>query len=369
MHRRKRLLTIPLLFLIITYMITAAGCSSSANVKVMPMMQDRAEIKPKEHKVVIAESRTIEKYINVSALISYDQMESLSFKLDYLNLKNLYVEKDQLVEEGQLLAELDTTDYENQIAARQIDLERVQLMYDRTMNAPDMDPVDRDAELKSLDLDKEAINLDIAHLQELINEAKLVAPFAGVITSVKKVKPGEAIAGYDPIITIWKSGSIKLVSEILNPPPTTTGSTYDFDLSGIVTGMKVTLVYGSKDTRTEIPATVTRIINTDPGVEANSNRILYYPPAFQLDIKPDGDYPDKLYLDHSVALKIHTGTLEDAVVIPETLIRGFGNDHIVKVVKGDQIINRSVTIGFEDKQEGIVVITSGLRAGESVLAN
>jgi hypothetical protein len=123
------------------------------------------------------------------------------------------------------------------------------------------------------------------------------------------------------------------------------------------------------DTLAVIPATITKIINNDPGIEYNVNRIISEPPSFQVYVKPDGTFADKLYVNHTVTLRINTGTLEDVVVIPSSIIIGFGSDHVIKVVKDGKIINRLITIGYEDKQEGTVVVTSGLRPGESVLVN
>jgi hypothetical protein len=318
----KTIFKIPLYFISFSILISAAGCSFAEKVNVMPAMQYKADFEPKEHEVVIAETRTLDKFLNVDALVSYDDSEELSFKLDYFNLKAVYVNEDEPVQKGQLLAELDSTDLEYRIAARQIDLERVQLMYDKIRSGADMEPDDKNAELKSLELDMESIKLDITYIKDLISKTQLIAPFSGVITHIKDFQPGEAIQAYDSFLTIWKPGSYIVLSVILNPYEAS-GST---DLSGIVTGMQAECIFGSMNKKTEVPATITKIINTDPGIQSNPKRILAAPPPFLVSVKPDGEYADKLILDSTVTLRINTGKLEDVVVLPISAIRGFGED-------------------------------------------
>jgi multidrug efflux pump subunit AcrA (membrane-fusion protein) len=329
------------------------------------MMQNKIDFTPKENKIIVAETRTLDKVLNVNALVSYDDSEELSFKIDNCTIKTVYVNENDNVEEGQLLAELDASDLEYQIAAKQVDLKRVQLKYDKLQSELDIEPTDRKIQMESLELDMESIKLDITHIKELISETQLIAPFSGVITDIISFQPGETVQAYEKFMTIWKQDSVILISDVLNPDDVS-GS---IDLSGIVTGMKVILIYGSMDKRTEIPATITRIINTDPGVLDNSNRIIANPPTFRVYVKPDGIFADKLYIDDTVIRSINTGKLENVVVLPTSSIGGLGIDHAVKVVKCEKIITRRITTGYEDNEEDIVVIISGLRPGESIIVN
>lgn len=352
---------IPVYLISFLFLLSLTGCSSAGKVSVMPAMNNTLDLKPKERTIVVAESRTLDEFLNVKAQISYDGAEELSFKISNCKLKTIYVSKDEQVEEGQLLAELDSSDLEFQLEVRQIDLKRVQVRYDKVQNESGTEYTDRNTELESLKLDMESIQLDIDHIKEQIDKTKLTAPFSGVINYINTVQPGTMILAYDKIMTICKPDNVILESEVLNPYSS------NIDLSGIETGMKVVLIYGSKDTRTEIPATITEIVNMDPGILDNPNRILSEPPPFRVYIKPDGSYPDKLNVDRSVTLSINMRTLENAVILPKTAIRGYGQDFLIKVVKGEKVITRRVTTGYQDNEEGIVVITSGLLPGESVL--
>lgn len=363
MKKSMRMLSkLQLCFVSILLLTAAAGCSSAGKANVMPAMKVTADFKSKAQKVVVAKTRTLDQYLNVPALITYDRKAELFFKINHCNLKAFYVNTGDSVEKGQLLAELDSADLEYQITARQIDLKRVQLKVDRIKGESEMDSSDRITQLKSLKLDMESIELAITHLKKQVSETKLVAPISGIVSDIKGIQPGTMVQAYDKLITIYKPDSLKLESDILNPYEES-----DTDISGIVTGMKVLLIYGSKDTYTEIPATITEIINTDPGVSDDPNRILSAPPPFKVTVKPDGLNADKLSADRTVTLRIKTRTLENVVVLPWKALRGYEKDHLVKVVKGDKVITRSVTTGYESKEDDIVVIKSGLLPGESII--
>lgn len=349
-------------FILFIFLISLAGCSSK--VRVMPAMQNKFDFTPKEHEVITAETRTLDKFIDVPATIAYEETENLSFKIDGCRLKGVYVKKDDLVEEGQLLAELDTSDLEYQIAERKIDLERLQLRYNKFESDPSMEAADKDTELEIIKLDMESVNLDIDRIKGLISKAQLIAPFSGFIADIIEINLGQTIVAYEKFMTISNPDSLMVISSELNPY---NASNTIVDLSGIVTGMKVELLYGGKRSYVKIPATVTKIISTDPGVQANPNRSLSSPPPIQLCAKADGEKADQLHADRSITLRVNAGKLEDAVILPKSAIRGYRDDNMIKIMVGGKIINRRVVIGYEDKEEEIVVIFSGLRPGETVV--
>lgn len=363
MNKSMKLLhRIPVVMISLLMILSTAGCSSGTT-GALPTMQGAVDIKPKEHKTAVAKTQTLDNYQSFNALVTYDDAEELYFTLDYYSLKGIYVKSGEHVEEGQLLAELDASDLEYQRQERELDLKRIQLIYDRVQNNTGLDESDRNTQLEMLTLDMESVNLDIAYLGSQISKTKLVAPFSGVITYVKSGVPGSTVLAYEKFMALWKKDSMKLVSDVLNPY----SSEGSVDISGIVKGMEVELIYGSASTETIIPGTITQIINTDPGIENVATRIPNQPPPFQLYIKPEGPDVGKLSLDHKVVLRISKKELKDVVVIPEKALKGFGNDRTVKVMVGEKVINRRVTTGYMNKKENIVVITSGLRAGESVL--
>ena len=377
--------------ILLLFLLSTVGCSLNDKVAEIPSAQEKTESNAtktpkatpketpkatldeakkvvkkeskKEIKIITAETKTLDKYLYYNANIFYEESKELYFKLSNCKLKALYVKKDEQVEKGQLLAELDTSELEYQIVKKQIDLEKLYLQYDNILNTTEAETEDRSIALELLELDIEAIDIDIVHLEDLIGKARLIAPYAGIVTDVKEAEPGTIVRAYDKLMTIWNTKGIILESELLNPY----GSSNEIDLSNIITGMKVDLIYGGIHNQINIPATITKIISTDNGIQNNPNRILSAPPPFKVEIKPDGKDVDKLSVDRTVVLRIKNGTYDNVVVIPKAAIIGSENDCMIKVVKGDKIINRRIITNYVDRESNVAVITSGLLAGESVL--
>jgi membrane fusion protein (multidrug efflux system) len=57
----------------------------------------------------------------------------------------------------------------------------------------------------------------------------------------------------------------------------------------------------------------------------------------------------------------------EAVVVPETAVRGGGTDTYVLVVEGGRAVKRVVSLGMADESRGVVAVASGLGAGEQVI--
>lgn len=350
-------------FIILLLLTSTVGCSSVRKTA-MPTLENKLKLASTDYNVVASTTQTLQKTLTTKVSIAYADTAFIYFKIDGYNLKEVYFREDATVEEGQLLAELDASDLEYRISTRQIDLKRVKLMYDKYLNDTTMDPADRSFQLKNLELDIESIELDIAYLEKKLEKTKLYAPCSGVVTYLKSVYPGSAVMAYETFVTIDQPDSYVFLSDVLNP-----ANGGNVDLSNLVAGMEVTLIHGAADKRTEIPARISKIINTDPGVENNSNRLLTAPAPFRLEIKADEGYNDLFVVYRTLTLVFNTGIIENAVIVPKTAIKGTGDDRSVKLLKGNKVISRRVRTGAETSDKEHIVVTSGLRAGENVIVN
>lgn len=354
----KLLVFIPSFLLLLSF----HGCSPKEEEAIAPTAA-LDKISTVVNKVVVAETKDLDKYLYFNANISYEESQELYFELNNYKLKALYVKNDEQVVKGQLLAELDTSELEYQIINKKIDLEKLTLQYSNILNSIEADAEAGNTELEILKLDIEALYIDIKHLNNMIDKARLIAPYDGKVTDVKEIIPGAIVHAYDMLMIIWNTSGIILESELLNPY----GTSNKIDLSNITTGMKVDLIYGGIHNQTLIPAAITKIISSDNGVQDNPKRVLSSPPPFKVIIKPEGKNEDKLNVGREIVLRIHNGTYDNVIVLPKAAISGSGEDTIIRVVKDDKIINRRVITGYEDKDSDDVVITSGLLMGESVL--
>ncbi|MQA88761.1 MAG: efflux RND transporter periplasmic adaptor subunit [Gemmatimonas sp.] len=65
--------------------------------------------------------------------------------------------------------------------------------------------------------------------------------------------------------------------------------------------------------------------------------------------------------------RVLTGPETEAVVVPESAVRGTGADSHVWVIEKGLLVRRAVMVGAKDDERGVLGITSGVRAGEMVL--
>lgn len=366
--KNRKMLNILIYLTLAAFLATASGCSVSGK-NIMQAMPKKANAKISPYKIAIAEEVTVDKVLDIYGSVKYNSNEILSFRNNGGHLKAVYAKRGDKVKAGDLLAELDTADLENQLGRKNIELQRLMLRYNELLMDADEYSASGNSELNSIKLDLDALNLNIADISRQISEARLIAPISGVVSSVSTFEIGNTVPTYVPFITISKPGDFVIVSSNVNEKPGDYESPY-VDPSGIVTGMKASIVFSNdKSEEVKLPVTITKIVNTTPGYSKDQNRndSSNDIPLFYVLARPEGKVPDDLAVDDSVLLMINTGKIEKAVIIPKVALAGFADDTIVKVIKNGKVTKRTVVTGYEDKTAEIVVITSGLRPGESVI--
>jgi membrane fusion protein, multidrug efflux system len=65
--------------------------------------------------------------------------------------------------------------------------------------------------------------------------------------------------------------------------------------------------------------------------------------------------------------QVITGSVDEAVVVPEAAVRGSDGDRYVLVVENDFVVRRPVTVGLHQGARGVVALESGIQSGERVL--
>ena len=172
----------------------------------------------------------------------------------------------------------------------------------------------------------------------------VTAPLSGVVSD-RPAEPGEAVSSGDPILTIVNTTTLELAGRI------------PVDEAGAVrVGQQVIFALDAFPGR-EFRGTVAR---KDPAADPSSRQVGVY---VRLP-NPNGEITAGQYARGQVSGR----RVEDAVTIPVTAVQGTGADRAVFVVEGDTLARRAVTLGARDEGAGIVAVTSGLEAGERVLA-
>lgn len=349
--------------------VSFSGCGSAA-AKVMASMPRKSFSEVDQYKVAIAEKATIDKILQLTGTTVPSNNRQLEFKNGGGFLKAVHVKLSDRVKKGDLLAELDTANLEYELGRKRLDLERAVLQYDKLTADAETGGGGNATELQSVKYDMESINLDITRISREISEARLTAPFAGTISEIATYNLGSPVETYTPFITISKLNEFEIVSSELNPPPGDFAVS-NTDPSGVAAGMKAAMQYYYQNKKFEVPLTVIQVINSEPGLKTNdmSPVLSNEAPPLQLRLKVVDPSSANLSPNQVSTIKINAGKLENVIVVPRDAVSGFGEDTIVKVIKNGKVTKRLVTTGYEDKDSKIIVITSGLREGESVIVD
>ena len=170
------------------------------------------------------------------------------------------------------------------------------------------------------------------------------APISGMV-SARPVESGEAVSPGDPIVTVVNVTMLELA-----------GRAPVDEAGAIRVGQTVTFELDAFPGRT-FNGTVAR---KDPAADPSSRQVGVY---VRLP-NPSGEVTAGQYARGRVTGR----TVQDAVVIPATAVQGAGAETAVFVISGDQLTRRQVTLGIRDEGANMVAVTSGLAAGEKVLA-
>jgi macrolide-specific efflux system membrane fusion protein len=178
-------------------MVFTAGCSllpKENNEEAIPVIVP-PKISQKPQYAV--KTDTIETLVRGSGKIMATKEEELFFTLDNKRIKEVFVKPGQMVEAGQLIAELDVTDIEATLKG---------LVLQNRKDANDLKMTLRDGgktpeELEQAKLDFEIKRQTIADNQEIIAKARLVAPFSGNLAAVY-VQKGDAVKAYASVAVV-----------------------------------------------------------------------------------------------------------------------------------------------------------------------
>ncbi|WP_167747077.1 efflux RND transporter periplasmic adaptor subunit [Cohnella luojiensis] len=166
---------------------------------------------------------TLETKVNGSGKLMSEKEENLFFTEDNRRITDVHVKAGDKVEKGQVLAELDTGDTENQILRKEIDMEKAELDLKSAMRDGSEAA---EVQLRKQQLDYKLLKEELAELRSRVDESKLLAPYGGTIVSFT-AEVGNLTKAYDKIGQIADMNSLVVAVQF--------GSS---DLENIVPGME-----------------------------------------------------------------------------------------------------------------------------------
>jgi membrane fusion protein, multidrug efflux system len=268
----------------------------------------------------------------------------------------LRVDRGDAVGSGQLLARIEAEGIRGQAASARagvasaeanLALARRQLESARTLHAAgamsDIEFEQAQAAFEAAQAQLAAAEAQAVGAGESARRASVSAPIAGEISD-RTVSEGEAVNVGQALLTIVNSSFLELEGNV----PVN-------DAVGIRAGMPVEFTIDAYPGRT-FSGTVARVEPTaDPGTR-------------QVGVYVRLPNQDRGLLGGLFATgRILTGERQTVTVVPEAAVRGSGDGAHVFAIRDGRAVRVPVEVGARSESEGVIEITAGLEAGETVI--
>ena len=315
------------------------------------------------------------------------QQKDLSFENQAGRLKAVCVKMGDTVKAGQLLAQLNTDNLENQIEQQKIVLEKSQLAYDTVQSnyKKDIDEINIQLEklnaqlnnmtsildvyskneidgvreqikeqetlktntsstyeiaLKTAESDIELSKLQLENLNENFNDSRLVSPIDGTIDFVTDAIEGEYVDAYKTIVRVADPKNLQIQYS--------DDRVEDFEL-----GMAVSLKSGNDTSSGVVVATPANMpVDADEKVRKS------------IRIKPD-KIPTDVKIGDSAEITVILAKKDDVIAIQKNLIHTVGERKYVYVLEDNIRKERDVEVGLENTTE--IEIVKGVSEGDKLI--
>lgn len=221
--------------------LAISGCSSAADDGDGVIVVEQ-EADPVVYDMAVAMLGDVQKTQRIKCTYQQTNDESLSFGISGISVKKVYVEEGDVVEKGQVLAELSSGSRQDEIARLEYQIARNQLqmdysqinedyeistlwlnyLYQSGQSAADRERLDEGVAQVQQNYDyyredwQDAINLDMLQLEQLRREAQdslLVAGMSGTVSHIKDRLEGSTSVRGEEVLTIIDGSECLFMTE------------------------------------------------------------------------------------------------------------------------------------------------------------
>lgn len=298
-------------------------------------------VKPKEaqYVTVAAEKGEIIQEVNCTATFVPEKVEHTFFTTTD-RMKKVYVKYGQIVEQGELLAELETHDLELGVKQQTIAVEKSQLAYERAKTSG---ASEYDRKIEKLNVDSQQLELE--NRKRNLNMAQLYAPMSGMVVYVEPLSAGQMTNAYQTVVSL-----ASLEDYVLEY---TGGSAKEFTL-----GDRVTVAYQKELYEGEVVMTPTSV-------------------PFELMETYKDTIRIKLLEAEEVLKEINKGDTakvtkikeerRDILLVPTRAVKISNGLNYVYVLQDGIRVEKGVEVGI--KNNAVIEIISGLEENELVIVD
>lgn len=335
--------TIIISFIILPIILTFTGCALFPKEEALmaPPLIKSANVNSITQKVQLS---SISKDLIQTGIFIPEDIFLCSFNQRAGYLKSLNFKSGDTVSKGDLLAQLDTDEFENKLKQQEIRYKKIKMKHDSIINNPEIS----NSEKENSKLDLELESLELETIKSEIGKMNLVSPIDGVITYKGNFAIGDMVRAGLPVYSVSNTNEM-LVSY--------SGK----EVSDLKVGMKTL----GKMHNEEVPGSIVSIDDGSPlfsfleSAEKNEKK---QTATIKLD-----KIPKDAKLGDQIQLNINLNRKDDVLVISKNAVRFFNSTPYVKVMENDDRIEKFIELGIDNGQ--MVEIIQGLKEGEEVIIN
>ncbi|MCL2425799.1 MAG: efflux RND transporter periplasmic adaptor subunit [Oscillospiraceae bacterium] len=276
----------------------------------------------------------LEDFVTTASSIHYD----MTFHNRSGFLVELNVRPGQDVQEGDVLARLDTASLYIDIQLQQIEVERQQLLHEDVIRFGGTRLARR---LSELDLERAELRLQ--QLEDEMEKSTIIAPVDGEVVFLNNIGIGEFVPGRTVLMTIADPEFIQ------------------FEYTGTQTGrirqgMEAEIQIGTQ----RIPARVSMTPTNAPEEERDRMRNTI---IFTAD--DPNDLPHDIRIGTRFNFSIFMDEREDVIVVPISAVTNFMGQSFVQILENGMRTERDLEIGITSRTH--VEVITGLTEGELLI--
>jgi len=297
---------------------------------------------PPEEKTVVVQ---VERGYIVEEMKKVCSVESIRERFLYFTeegcVKDIFVKEDEWVEEGQVLARLETGELEYQTKAAALDLQAAEIRLEQTKEETRLGVYSEQA-LRLQELEYEKARLNYERFQERLAGSVIKAPYSGKIRTIS-VKDGEQIEEYEEIMKITDPYNVRLVVEVTSQ-----------ERGEVQPGLKLRMEIEDK---VWIKGRVTRVPSAKDKLPDGTEDLRLF-----IEVEPT----DFQFIHLSLyPVVINLRESKDTLILERSAVRQYFDRYYVRKLEEETIKEVDVEIGIEGSTH--LEILKGLEEGDMVI--
>ncbi len=347
-----KIVLITIVLSLITSMLSGCYFLPEEEEILAPPLKAPEEVTYKTYEVT---KGTIERWINGTGYFVSTESATVSYTDTSGRLKDIYVKSGDTVQEGDIIAELDTGSLLESIEDQTIAVEKAEINLQIANESGDWNTI----KLRKLDLKQAQLYLDRLTTQQ--EAAYLRAPMSGVLTYVLSADPGTYIDKYQNIAKIADPTKLQITFSHNN-------------ISDLKMGMEIDMTFNNVD----------NFILKGKVIQTPDNAPLDAPESDRKSVKievmdmPEDTIPNdakytvnlngkevQIELGDSVNIAVLLESKEDVIVLPMSYINRYATRRYVRVLKDGIPEERDIEVGIDNGSK--VEIVGGIEEGELII--